>query len=98
MDDLRTEGGFDLQGMWAIHVVGLFVDMLSMGVCTTRHCQTSGRLSQELNVCTVLTVFETSISTGHIRKWSHLIIGHIVWSTISNRKLELLKSIDTINF
>ena len=28
-------------------------DMIIMGVCTTRHCQTSGRLVQELNVCTV---------------------------------------------
>ena len=32
---------------------GLFFDMLSMGVCTTRHWQTSSRLVQELNVCTV---------------------------------------------
>ena len=31
----------------------LFSDMLSMGVCTTRHCQTSGQLVQKLNVCTV---------------------------------------------
>ena len=30
-----------------------FIDMLSVGVCTTRHCQTSIRLVQELNVCTV---------------------------------------------
>ena len=28
-------------------------DMLFMGVCTTEHWQTSGRLVQELNVCTV---------------------------------------------
>ena len=27
-------------------------DMLSMGVCTTRQWLTSGRLVQELNVCT----------------------------------------------
>ena len=31
-----------------------YFDMLSMGVCTTSHWQTSGRLVQELNVCTVL--------------------------------------------
>ena len=30
-----------------------FFDMLSMGVCATRHWQMSGRLVQELNVCTV---------------------------------------------
>ena len=31
----------------------LFLDMLSLGVCTTRHWQMSGRLVQGLNVCTV---------------------------------------------
>ena len=30
-----------------------FIGMLSTGVCTPRHQQTSGRLVQELNVCTV---------------------------------------------
>ena len=30
-----------------------FFDMLAIGVCTTRHWQASGRLVQELNVCTV---------------------------------------------
>ena len=34
----------------------LFVILLSMGVCTTGHWQTSGRLVQELNVCTVVYV------------------------------------------
>ena len=28
-------------------------DMLSMGVCTTRHWQMSSQLMQELNACTV---------------------------------------------
>ena len=36
-----------------IDVLGLFLDMLSMGFYTTRHWQTSGRLMQELDVCTV---------------------------------------------
>ena len=36
-----------------IDVLGLFLDMLSMGVYTTRHWQTSGRLVQELNIFTV---------------------------------------------
>ena len=35
-----------------------FFDMLSMDVCTTRHWQTSGRLVQELNVCTVYALNE----------------------------------------
>ena len=30
-----------------------FFDMIPNGVCTTAHWQTSGRLVQELNVCTV---------------------------------------------
>ena len=33
-----------------------FFDMLSVGFCTTRHCQTTSQLVQELNVCTVLPV------------------------------------------
>ena len=37
MDDLATERSFDLQAKWVIGVLGLFFDMLSMGVCTTRH-------------------------------------------------------------
>ena len=53
MDDLTTEHFFDSKTAWIIDVFGLFFDMLSMGVCTTRHWQTSGRLVQELNVCTV---------------------------------------------
>ena len=53
MDGLITQRSFDSEAMWGIDVLGLFVDMLSMGVCTTTHWQTSGRLVQELNVCTV---------------------------------------------
>ena len=44
----------DSQGTWVVAVLGVFLDMLSRGVCTARHWQTSGRLVQELNVCTVL--------------------------------------------
>ena len=36
-----------------IDVLGLFFDVLSMGFYTNRHWQTSGRLVQELDVCTV---------------------------------------------
>ena len=43
----------DLQATWVIGVLGLFFDMLSLGASTTRHWQTSGRLVQELDVCTV---------------------------------------------
>ena len=49
MDDLTTERSFDLQATWVIHVLVLFFNMLS----TNRHCRTSGRLVQELNVCTL---------------------------------------------
>ena len=35
------------------HVLGLFFDMLSMNVLKNMQWQTSGRIVQELNVCTV---------------------------------------------
>ena len=53
MEDLATESSFDWQATGIIAMLGLFLDMLSMVVCTTRHWQTSGRLVQELNICTV---------------------------------------------
>ena len=53
MDDLTTESSFDSQGMWVIDVLDLYSDMLSMGVCIPGW-KTSGRLVQELNVCTVV--------------------------------------------
>ena len=37
VDDLTTERSFDSQDLWVIVVLGLFVDMLSLGICTTRH-------------------------------------------------------------
>ena len=40
-----------LGGPWMC--LASFVNMLSMGVCTTRHWQESGRLVQEMKVCTV---------------------------------------------
>ena len=52
--DLTTDCGFDSQTTRVIVVLGLFFDRLSMGVCITGHCQTSGRLVLELNGCTVV--------------------------------------------
>ena len=52
MDKLTTEFSFDLQATWVIDVLGLFYDMLSMDICTTMYWEMSGRLVQELNVCT----------------------------------------------
>ena len=37
VDDLTAERNFDSQATWVIDVLDLFHDMLSMGVCTTRH-------------------------------------------------------------
>ena len=48
-----TERSFDSHATWSIDVLVLF-DMLSISICTTRHWQTSGRLVQELTVCTVI--------------------------------------------
>ena len=54
-DALTPERTFDSQATWAIDVLAL-LDMLSMGACTTRYWQTSGRLVQELNDCNVPVV------------------------------------------
>ena len=44
IDDLTTERSFDLQATGVIDVLGLFFDMISMGVYTTRHWPMAGRL------------------------------------------------------
>ena len=49
MDGFTTERSFD---KLVIGVLGLFVGMFSMSVCTTSHRQPFGQLV-ELNVCTV---------------------------------------------
>ena len=60
MDDLTTERSFDSQARWVIDVLDEYFDMLSMGVCTTKHRLTSGRLVQELNIFTVfLKILQT---------------------------------------
>ena len=42
MDDLTTELALIHKATWIIDVLGLFVDMISTGLCTTRHWQASG--------------------------------------------------------
>ena len=67
MYHLITERSFDLQATWVSYVLGFYLfDMLSMGFCTTRYWQTSGRLVQELNVCTVVGSFGQSNLFGPI--------------------------------
>ena len=60
MNDLITERSFESQDTYAIIVLGSFFDMLSKGVCicTTTHWPTSGRLVEELNICTVAIIFQ----------------------------------------
>ena len=53
MDDLKTKRRVDKEATWVIDMLGLFLDMYSMGVCTTRQWQTAGRLVQEFDICTV---------------------------------------------
>ena len=43
-------------------------DVFSMGVCTTGHLQTSGRLVQELNICTVCSRHLTTYSLPFIAR------------------------------
>ena len=49
VDDLTTERSFDSQATWYINQLGLFFDLLPMGVCTSRPWKMSGRLVQKLN-------------------------------------------------
>ena len=45
---------------------GIFLDISSMSVCTTRHRKMFGRLVQELNVCTVcITRFDYIITLNN---------------------------------
>ena len=60
--DLATKRSFDSQATMIIDLLGLYFG-LSMGVCATRYWQTSGRLVQELNVCTVGTLFRCKSAT-----------------------------------
>ena len=56
-----------------------FIGMLSTGVCTPRHWQTSGRLVQELNVCTLQSsVYDYSM---FVWLWMLLVYEpyHYVW-------------------
>ena len=57
MDISATKRGFDSKATWVIDVLGICFDMLSMGVYNTSQYQTSGRLVQELTVCTVGHVY-----------------------------------------
>ena len=52
MDNITKERSFS-QATLVIDVFGLFINMLSMSVCTIRHRQMAGRLQRELNDCTV---------------------------------------------
>ena len=82
MDDLRTERSFEWQA-WVIDMRGLYFDMLSMGFCTTRHWQTSGRLVQELNMCTVHVTCHYTYIYNSIKRTILLTVHAMmaVWST-----------------
>ena len=59
----------------ALMCLAYLFDMLSMGVCKTRHWQTSGRLVQELNACTIYIygLLTCSFTTKSIH------INDIIW-------------------
>ena len=63
-DDLTTKNSFGLQAMWVIGLLVLFFDIFSLGICTPRHWQASGRLVQEINVGTVLNHVYTPDGSG----------------------------------
>ena len=60
---------------WIIYVLGLLFDMLPVGVCTTRHWQTPGRLLQELDIFTV----------GNIGNVPTLVFTAISWVSLSQK-------------
>ena len=63
---------------WVIDVLGLLFQIVIQGVWTTRHWQTSGRLVQELSVCTVVcltTIFREQCLQGNTDAyWKHLVV------------------------
>ena len=58
VDDRAAKHGFDSKLRWPLMCLAYFFDIQSICVYTTRHWQTSGRLVQELNVCTVAVFCE----------------------------------------
>ena len=54
IDDLTIKPSCISQPIYGSLMYLAFFDMLSMGIYTRRHRQTSGRMVQELNVCTIL--------------------------------------------
>ena len=54
MDDLTIEPNFDSQATHVIDVLGLFCDIISLVVCTTRHWRMPGGLVRKLNDGTVV--------------------------------------------
>ena len=71
MDDLKTKRNFDWEVTWALDVLGSFIDMLSICMCTTRHWQTSGRLVQEVNVCTIHSLWRSLWPLHHLARPSN---------------------------
>ena len=68
--DRITKRSYDSQATWVIDMIGLFLDMLSIAVCTTRHKLTSARQVQELDVSTVpIALCLTGITAKEMRNF-----------------------------
>ena len=76
-----------------------FFDMLSMGVCKTRHWQTSGRLVQELNTCTVVDKYSSNLGHAHTSVKSYPLHFRTVLAcrVISDRMLLSLSSVHKLS-
>ena len=60
----KNERSFDSKA-WLTFCAWPYFDILPMGVCIIKHWQTSGRLVQELNVCTMHAInVQKNISIG----------------------------------
>ena len=71
-----------------------FFDTLSLGVCITRHWQTSGRLVQELNACRYCEIFKGMCHFVQIT--SALLVWVIIKQTNKFNNLEINNGLHTI--
>ena len=72
MDDLTTECCFIHELHGSLMCLTHFL-ILSMGVCTTRQWQTSGRPIRELNVYTVISVQQAFVTPSQSRNFANIL-------------------------
>ena len=104
MGDLTIEPSLGKQATWVIAVLDLSFDNLNVGVCTTRHCETSGGLVQKLSVntvyhkgygkmakCTIeeLSIKYTIFSNNYVKLMRHPLVYQICYLYLSYLKMKI---------